>query len=241
MLGKDGKEVRIVVINPDGEVTPEADLSKALHTALGSRGTVEFRNREPMVISTGGQPIRLVSKGTLRLRSAPGVGAVLRIDRKGLKQKPFLATGPSVDLEIEGLTFEVFDSGPPPDKPAPSIVLAPGRARFDHCAWRSTAAAGSCAIVSEGEALNVAGCWFEGFDAAIEIRTVARSQNTIRQTMIVPGRSTTTEAALPDRVGWGVRVLFVARANAKRELRLEHCTFAGAGLLGLSEFSCRPR
>ncbi len=240
VVGKDGKEAMIVVIGSDGEETAQDDLSKALRLALGAQGTVELRNREPMVIPIDGGSITLRDKGTVRLRSAPGVEAVLKIDRKSLRNDPFLAAGPSVDLEIEGLAFEVFDSGPASAQPAQAVVKALGRARFDRCAWRTTAGgpAGSRALVSQGGTLTVAGCWFEGFDAAIEIEALAASRSTIRQTMIVPGAGRpTTEDALPNRVGWGVRFLFTSGAGAKRELRLEHCTFAGAGFLRLAGVS----
>ncbi|APW64162.1 serine/threonine-protein kinase [Paludisphaera borealis] len=237
----DGKESPIVVIDQDGEEAPATDLFQAMQAALGNRGTVVLRNREPLMLQAGDKAITIKSTGTLRLQAARGIAPVLKIDMKG--QKPFLSTGPSVNLLVEGLTFEVFDSGPTPGKAAPPVVLALGRARFDHCALRTNAAgrlADSRAIVSEGGSLTVDGSWFEGFAAAIEIRAMAGSKNTVRQTMIVPGRPP-AEAAQSGRAGWGVRVQFLGggAAKAKRELGLEHCTFAGEGFLGLAGFSAQ--
>jgi eukaryotic-like serine/threonine-protein kinase len=235
---KDEGDSPIVVVDPDGQARPETDLFKAMQAALGNRGTVVFRNREPLVLQAGVKAIMMASKGTLHLRAADGVAAVLKIDMKG--QKPFLSTGPSVNLVVEGLTFEVFDSGPTPGQPTPPVVLALGRAQFDRCAWRTTAATGSRAIASDGGALTVGGCWIEGFDTAIEVRAMAGAKSTIRQTMIVPGRPP-AQATQSGRVGWGVRVQFLGGGlpNAKRELRLEHCTFAGEGFLGLAGFSAQ--
>jgi hypothetical protein len=160
----------------------------------------------------------------------------LKVDMKG--QSPFLSTGSDVNLVVEGLTFEVVDSAPTPGKPMPPVVFAAGRARFTRCSLRSAGGGGSRAIVSQGGTLDVDGCWFEGFDTAIEIQAAAGSKNTIRQTMIVPGLPP-AKAAQSGRIGWGVRVQFWGggERNGKRALRFEHCTFAGAGFLDLSEFS----
>jgi hypothetical protein len=160
-------------------------------------------------------------------------------------QRPFLSTGSDINLVVEGLTFEAFDSAPTPGSPTPPIVRALGRAQFNRCAMRKAGSpGGSRAIVAMGGPLTVDGCWFEGFDTAIEVQAVAGRTNFVRQSMIVPGRSAApapgagaaTESA---RAGRGVRVQFLAggAANAGRELKVEHCTFAGAGFLDLAGFS----
>jgi hypothetical protein len=242
----DVDDAPIVVIDRDGEISPATDLLKAMQAALGSGGVVELRNREPLALQAGDKAITIAtSKRTLHLRAAAGAAPVLKIDMKG--GRPFLTTGSDLSLVVEGLTFEAFDSAPSPGSPAPPIVHAMGRARFQRCAMRKSGAGEGRAIVSVGGPLVVDGCWFEGFGTAIEVQAIAGRPNTVRQTMIVPGRPAADGAGAPAggapaaavRTGRGVRVEFLAGAakNAGREVKVEHCTFAGAGFLDLAGFS----
>lgn len=237
----------ISVLEPDGAWKPADHLAGAMEAALASRGTVVLQGPAPILVESGAKPAVFNGQGVLKLRSARGAPApTLRINLDD--QKPFLSTGPGMSLEIENLIIEASgsDADPKAKKPTepPPIFLAAGEARFDRCAFRTAETsgfAGSRAIRFEGGNLSVDGCWFEGFDAAIEVRAFAGASSVVRRTMFVPG-GTPTEAAKagrPVRTGWGLQMRFHGGgpSTGKRTLQLEHCTFSGEGLIRLDGFS----
>lgn len=241
----------ISVLSADGSWTEAENLFAAMEAAMGSRGTVVLRGPEPIAVELGDTSPAFKGQGELRLRSAKGAPPpILKIDLKGGK-KPLLSTGPGVNLTVEDLIIEATDStasADPNAKPAspspPPIFLAAGVASFNRCSFRTepiAGFAGSRAIQFEGGSLSVVGCWFEGFDAAIDVRTIAGATTVVRQTMFVPG-GTPTEAVKrghPVRTGWGLRMRFHAGGpqTGERSVRLEHCTFTGEGLIRLEGFS----
>ena len=78
----------------DDEGIPAKNLRDAINIAMGSHGSVELRNREPLHL-TGNQTLDLVSgRGLLVIRAAPGFEPVIEFDLNGTK--PLLATGSSV-------------------------------------------------------------------------------------------------------------------------------------------------
>jgi len=240
----------ISVLSPDGSWKPADDLPGAMEAAMASRGTVILHGPEPIAVEVGDKATAFNGRGTLRIRSAQGSPPpTLKIVLKG--QKPLLSTGSGVNLTVENLTVEASHSSASADPEAtppepPPIFLAAGEARFDHCAFRTASTsgfAGSRAIRFEGGSLNVDGCWFEGFDAAVEVRAIAGASSVIRRTTFVPG-GTPAEAAKagrPIRTGWGLRMRFHGGgpATGTRFVRLERCTFAGEGLIRLEGFSER--
>jgi len=240
----------ISVLEADGSWTPADDLPAAMATAMESRGTVVLWGPEPIVVELGDKPPAFNGRGEMRLRSAKGSPPpILKIDLKG-GRKPLLSTGPGVRLSVENLVIEATDSKmsadptAKPENPPPPLFLAAGEASFDRCFFRTEPVAGfsgSRAIQFEGGSLSVVGCWFEGFDAAIDVRAIAGATTTVRQTMFVPG-GTPTEAVKrghPVRTGWGLRMRFHAGGpqTGERSIRLERCTFTGEGLIRLEGFS----
>ena len=87
-----------------------------METAVGAKGWVVLHNREPLSLPAREQPINLFGTGWLKLRAAQGVKPVLIVELKG--QKPFLTVGPSMNLNLEGLTFEARYLDPLPGGPA---------------------------------------------------------------------------------------------------------------------------
>ena len=228
----------VVVRDRDGAVTPAPDLSAALESALGGRGTVVVKEGEPLTVKADAART-LAGRGTIEVEGEGG-GAVLRVE---LGAKPWLATGSSVNLVLRNLTIEVGRAAPG-DQTPPPLILAAGRATIERCALRTAPAlgyAGSCAVVSRGGALEVDGCWFEGFDAAVEIRAMAGVEHRLRDSMFVPGGtpSEATKASLPVRRGWAVRAVFEGGGarEARRLVGLERCTIVGDGFLKMREFS----
>lgn len=244
----------VSVLADDGSWTPADNLPAAIAAAMGRRGTVVLRGPEPIALEPGAKPLILNGRGPLRIRSARGSPPpLLKIDLKGAG-KPLISTGPGIELQVENLIVEVADStltapasaapGAKPPSPPPPIFLVAGGASFDRCALRTAPIAGfagSRAIQFEGGRLDVEGCWFEGFDAAIDARAIAGASALVRQTQFVPG-GTPTEAVKrghPVRTGWGLRMRFHAGGpkTGGRLLRLERCTFTGEGLIRLEGFS----
>src|SRR5271157_1316348 len=120
-------EPAITVLTGDGEEKPVADLFQAMETAVGAKGWVVLHNCEPLSLPAREQPINLFGTGWLKLRAAQGVKPVLIVELKG--QKPFLTVGPSMNLNLEGLTFEARYLDPLPGGPASPTPGAhhPGR------------------------------------------------------------------------------------------------------------------
>ena len=98
----------------------------------------------------------------------------------------------------------------------------------------------SCAVLSNGGALNVNNCWFEGFDKAIEIDAQNTAHTVIFQTMIVPAScKDLAQADLAESYGWGVKLKFIGATrgpapNLLPHLTLDHCTVDGGGLIDLT-------
>ncbi len=232
-------EPAITVLTGDGEEKPVADLFQAMETAVGAKGWVVLHNREPLSLPAREQPINLFGTGWLKLRAAQGVKPVLVVELTG--QKPFLTVGPSMNLNLEGLSVEAryldpLPGGPASPTPAP-IILAGGPAQIRYCAFEvvnGTKLNGTRALVADGSNLTIENCWFKGFQTALEVHAIGGSTTLVTQTMIVPATRRVAESA-----GWGFKMQFMggnSRGSARR-LILEHCTVAGSGLLQLAGFS----
>jgi serine/threonine-protein kinase len=226
-------------------------LADAVRAALRNRGAVVLLDdREPLHLSNE-SPLALNASGSLTIRARPGTRPVLEIDLP--RPTSFLTAGSALNLELDGLTIIArYPSNPatpaPPTPPTPDpglppVITAAASATIHRCAFRAEGTGnrpGSRAIVSEGGLIDVEGSWFEGFDAAIDVRMLAGSRATIRQSMIVPSPL----ASAPK--GWAVVAQVqpgVRPSNRKnqtgpsRQLLLDHCTMRGAGLLKLVGFS----
>jgi hypothetical protein len=214
---------------------PVSNLLDAMHTAMGNHGWVELRNREPLHLASD-QSFELNTVGLLSIRAAPGIEPVIEFELKG--PKPLLATGSGVKLTLSGLTFLVRypQSGLASASAPPAVIATAGKAKIDRCAFKlvgSSHRKDSCAISSNGGALDVNRSWFQGFDKAIELFALSATATRIEQTMIVcgPGQA---QGQLPEHYGWGVQVRSDGSARAQPRLILKHCTVEGAGLIDLS-------
>jgi eukaryotic-like serine/threonine-protein kinase len=239
-----------IVVRSDAGVEQEfsADkLSDAMKTALGGRGWVELRNREPLkLISAGNAPLDFrTARGTLGIRAAAGIEPVIDVTLNG--SKPLLVLGSAVTLKISGVTFVVHYPGPgAPASPAPpAVITTMGSAKFDRCAFKVAPGPhpkGCRVLQSNIAVLEVDRCWFEGFDSAIEVAAESRTNVQIRQTMIVRAAvRESTETSRSEGYGWGVKLRFAgavrpqAKAVPPPNFALDHCTLEGAGLFDLTD------
>lgn len=223
----------------DGTTRPAPDLSAALVAAVGGQGVVVIKGGEPLAVKADAART-LAARGTIEIEGEPGGKAVLRIE---LGAKPWLSTGSSVNLVLRNLTVEAYRAAPD-EKSSPPIVLAAGRASFQHCAFRTAPALGypgATAVVSKGGSLEIDGCWFEGFDSAVEIRAMAGVEHRIRGSMFVPGGTAVEadKAKLSVRRGWAVRSVLEGGGvrDGKRTVALANCTILGEGLLKMEGFT----
>ena len=207
-----------IVVRMEGQTEiPFSDLADAMQTAMRRRGCwIELRNREPLRLASD-QTFDLVSgSGSLIVRAAPGIEPEIEVELKGTK--PLLATGSGVSLELSGLTLVVHhpQSGSAPALGSPAVITAAGKAKIERCAFKvagSPRLKDSRAIVSNGGALEVNRCWFQGFDTAIEVSAVHGTSTQIQQTMIVPTPGP-AQAQPPELYGWGVKFQPVGSGSA---------------------------
>lgn len=217
-----GAKQQIVVRNDSENVQafPAEKLMEAAQTAIGTRGWIELRNREPIHLS-GDQILDFSSSsGRLRIQAAPGIQPVIEIEPNNARS--WLMTGSAVSLELSGLTIVVNYQQPAAISDAPAVITAAGLARIERCAFKVISAAirkGSRAIFSNGGKLNLNRCWFEGFDKAIEIAALTNAPTHIQQTMIVSASDPAqTQSQLVEGYGWGVKFHIDAGGDAGKEL-----------------------
>ena len=228
-------------LNPDEGVVekaaPPKNLAEAMRSAVGSSSFVELRNRKPLLI-TAQQISTLDSigsgRGSLDVRGAPGFAPVIQIEMSAVK--PFLATGSAVKLALSGLDIQVLY--PPTSAgaavPAPPVISAAGSVKIVRCAFsvkEGPKPVGCRALEMKGNPLMISGCWFQGFDRAIQFHSFPRAQAEIDQTMIVPGSDPSSDR---EWRAWGVEVRLEAGggdSRTPRRLILRNCTFEGSGLL----------
>ena len=123
-----------IVVLKDGVETPAPDLSQAVSLAVGSKGAVILRNREPLRLTMPEAAISLLTDGYLTIRAGDGTSPVLVVDMKG--QPPFMTTAARMDLTLEGLTIVArYADQPPGTTPAP-IIHSAGKAGLRHCTFR---------------------------------------------------------------------------------------------------------
>ena len=213
----------------DGKVFSESNLKSAMQRAIRSKGHVLLNNREPLKL-TGADASINISGGPLNIRAAVGVEPVLEVEIVGPRPASFLLTRTDTPLTIVGVSIVAHYAGDL--KVVPPLIKAGGNVTLDRCAFAAKGAVGgSRAIAAEGGSLTVAGCWFEGFDTALDVAAFAGSSTTVRQSMMVQARG--------EPAGWAVSIRRTPGGSAKvpRRLVMEHCTARGKGLLHLAEFS----
>ena len=232
----------IVVRSDDGieQEFPAEKLLDAMKTVQGGRGWVELRNPKPLkFISTSTTPLDLDSgRGVIIIRAAPELEPVIEVELKGVK--PLFSMGSAVTLKLYGVTILAHypqavapNSGIPPP-----VISVAGLSRFERCAFKVASGsrpAGSRAVYSNMGSLEVDRCWFEGFDQAIDVGATSTTHVEISQTMIVPARR---HNAAPGQgsewYGWGVRIQFAGAEGPKTNIRFDHCTVEGAGLIDMT-------
>ena len=145
-------------------------------------------NQEPLRISTGDRAFSLLASGWLKVTAGKGASPVLLVELKG--QQPFLTTGSGLSLALDGLTIRVRYKDQTPgagNNPAP-IIQAAGPVQLRYCAFevdQGTDPHGSRALVCDGGTLTVENCWFNGFETALDVRSIGDSTTTVRQTMLI--------------------------------------------------------
>jgi len=228
----------IVVVSPDGRVQPAADLLRAMESANGGRGVVVLKGGEPIEFKPD-DAYDFAGRGRLHIKGDDETPTVLKVHLKD--NRPFLSLGSTVDLTLEGLTIEVGREGE--GQSPPPVIVAAGTVALDRCSLRTTPTAGypgSVAIRTVGGDLSVDRCWFEGFQVAVEIQSLAGSSHALRRSMFVPGGtpSDAVKEGRPVRSGWAARVIFQGGGvrGRGRSIHLDHCTVAGEGLLKVSGF-----
>ncbi|SIO56161.1 serine/threonine protein kinase [Singulisphaera sp. GP187] len=224
----------IAVKGSDGSVLMADDLKSAMQRAIGSRGHVLLNNREPLRLS-GADAAITINGGPLYIRAAEGVQPVLEVEIKGAK--PFLTTGVETPLTLVGVTIVAHYSEPGRGE-APPIIQAAGKVTLDRSAFKATGqAVGTRAVKAEGMGLTATGCWFDGFDQALDVAAFNGSLITVRQCIMVNAKA---KAGEPPS-GWALRVRAKPGGNANeklgRRLVLDHCTILGKGLFDLVGFS----
>ena len=217
---KSGPPAPIAVLTSDGQETPVQDFYQAMETAVGAQGSVVLRNQEPLRISTGDRAFSFLASGWLKVTAGKGASPVLLVELKG--QQPFLTTGSGMNLALDGLTIRVRYKDQTPgagNNPAP-IIQAAGPVQLRYCAFeveQGTDPHGSRALVSDGGTLTVENCWFNGFETALDVRSIGDSTTTVRQTMLIALRKETagsSPAAAPVDTGWGLRLEHLAGGRA---------------------------
>ena len=97
-----------IVVRTEGENDqefPAEKMHEAMQTAIGARGWIELRNREPIRLTTDPALNFNSGRGRLSIRAAPGVRPVLEVEMTG--SQPFLTTGSGVALDLSGVTIKV--------------------------------------------------------------------------------------------------------------------------------------
>jgi serine/threonine-protein kinase len=225
-----GREFRVVA--GDGSLSNEPDLKSAMGKAIGSKGYVEFRNRNPMQF--GAEATITISGGLVDLRARPGLKPVIEVEvRSG---KPFLTALGETPLRIEGITFVARYTDPPSAGAEPTpVIQAVSNVALDRCSFSVEGdTTNVCALQFQGIELNASGCWFENFDVAVLIDAFRGSTSTLKNSMFLR-----TRKDLPG--GWAVRMTRMPSGDRKsgRRLDLSRCTAKGEGFLALRGFSAQ--
>jgi serine/threonine protein kinase len=239
------KDEPAILVRADGESDqefPAGRLYEALQTAIGARGWVELRNREPLSL-TNAQPLNFSSgRGRLIIRAATGRQPVIDLSLTG--SSPFLTTGSGVVLELSGLTINIRYAEMGAAAVAPAVISTAGSARIDRCAFQvkgEVSARGSHAIISNGGLLEINRSWFQGFDDAVSVITMNKTPAQIRQTMIVSSfRSGQPQEHASEWYGWAVKLQAGNRGGPRigspqPQVILERCTIDQDGLIDITE------
>ena len=176
-----------VAVHIEGEgIRRVAGLREAIEIASSRGGQIVLSNRAPLAIR-GDETIRVHKspkiQQSLTIQAAAGVRPVLEISfARG--PGPWLLSDRNAPLTLRGLTVEARFA---PSGEAPTVVHALGDLTLDRCSFRSSGgrADGGQAVVAEGRSAAVDGCWFDGFDPAIELAASPGSHATIAGSMIV--------------------------------------------------------
>lgn len=216
----------------DRDILP-ANFDDAIKKVSGHRDWwIELGDNKPLKIKRDQSFDRLSTNTPLLLRAAAGCAPMIEIE--GGRTKPVFATGPSAPLEVDGLTIKMMGDGGSDASKSP-FILAAGhvKLRNTRISVEGSPAKGCRAIVSEGGELNVEGCFFQGFDRALEIRTLGKTSTHISQTMFVPSFQPPSEW-----FGWAIQIQTPSGETPNvqtpaHRLTLDHCTIEGAGFLDM--------
>lgn len=222
----------VAVRSPEDGLVRVPSLREAIERAMGRTDTEVLLGDGDHGPFGPDQAITVSGKG-VTIAAADGAHPRLRVELKG---GPWLVAKGLVPLTLRGLTIvaEATGEGEPPP-----LIQATGSLRLERCAFRmDTQVAGARAVAADGARTTIDGCWFAGFDRAIDLQATQNAEIRIEQSMIVRDRP----PASAEPSGWGVRItVFDSRGVAGRpspRLSIRRCTIAGVGLLevrGVSE------
>ena len=216
----------------DGEMLLEADLKSACQRAIGGKGYVEFANAAPLVLK-GKDAVLAIGGGRLTWRAAAGTRPVIEVEPSA--DAAFLTTRTDAPLVLEGVAIVAKYQAAPAGKPRPALIEAGAGVTLDRCSFRvEGSVAGSRAVTVEGSNTAAAGCWFEGFDQAIDVGLFQGGAVKLTQCMFVRGKADDAP------IGWALRTRMMAgggRSKTPRSVVFDRCTVQGHGVLDIVGFS----
>src|SRR5262249_12361671 len=153
------------VYSQDGEKTYVKDLKSAIHQAIGGRGLVELCDAAPILLKSA--ELEPISGGKLEIRAAEGFRPALIVE--ALRRLPCLAPHSYTPMVLQGLRIEakfVASTAEPPP-----VIQASAAVTLDRCAFvvQGAPPRGTRAVAAAGGSLFASGCWFDGFDKALDV------------------------------------------------------------------------
>jgi serine/threonine protein kinase len=200
-------------------VQQEATLPEALRRASGKTAeitlydsaSIDLKLDEPLTVS-----------GSITLKAAPGNHPIIHVNLR--KPVSFLTGSAQSALHLEGIAIRVSVGSDAPSELA--VIRALGNLSLDRCSIEGrNLPAEVHAIQAEGSRLSLHNCWVLGFSTALAWRAFPDSEAILEQTLLVGSGSD----------AWPLFVKIEStRAEKRRHLRIDHCTFVGSGLARVS-------
>lgn len=216
----------ITVRWPDGSQEKFEDLGEALRKSVRDRGEVILAHDDPWHVKLD-RPIA-VPEGRVVVRAAEGKRPIILIEDAG-KTAWLAGNHAGGSLTLSGLTIWARYG----DRAATSALIeTSGGLSLDRCLFTAKERGRSArAVKYEGTRLDVRGCWFQGFDRALDLVSFPGARLSIRQSMFVWNKFDGRES------GWALRWqgLEAPKVEGKRMLVMDRCTLFGLSGGGLLE------
>ena len=216
----------ITVKWPDGKQEAIEDLGEAMRKAVRDRGEVILANDEIWHVKL--DKSTSVPEGRVTIRAASGKRPIILIEGAG--KIPWLASKHSGgSLTLSGLTIWARYGD---TESTAALIETGGSILLDRCLFvakeRGRAAR---AVKSAGTRFDVQGCWFQGFDRALDLTSYPGTRVSVRHSVFVWNKLDGRES------GWALRLKEqeAAKADGKRSLLFDRCTLVGMSGGGLLE------